>query len=231
MVHSLVSKFNYDPIERETRDDGVRFYIDPVHKIKLPSITTVLSRTGDHSGIEAWANYIGKKKADIIRDEAAGIGSILHEHLENYLLNIPRPDGDNLVYRIAKKLSDSMIQNGLLKITEVYGIEAPLYLDNLCAGTSDLIASYDGEISILDFKNSRKIKKEEHLQDYFAQLAAYALCHDQMFGTSINQGVILMVNRDAEFKEFIVQGDEFESHKIKFLERLDHFHQYIMETL
>jgi len=186
-------------------------------------VTTVLGQTGDKSGLESWRNHVGHAKADQIASEAADLGSIIHEHMESYVLNLERPSGTNLIYKLAKDMSDVLIDKGLSNLDELYGCEVSLYFPGLSAGSTDLIGIYKGREAILDFKNTRKMKKRNQIQDYFIQTSAYALFHDHLFGTDIKQCVILMVDRSNKFEEFIIEGNDLIDHKILFLKRLDEF--------
>ena len=85
-----------------------------------------------------------------------------------------------------------------------------LIAKGLYAGTSDAIGMYEGEEAIIDFKTSKKIKKEEWIEDYYLQCCAYAMAHNEMYDTNIKKGVILMVSRDNKFKEFVIEGARFE---------------------
>ena len=80
----------------------------------------------------------------------------------------------------------------------------------LYAGTTDCVGVHKGEEAIIDFKTSKKIKKEEWIEDYYLQCCAYAMAHNEMYDTNIKKGVILMVSRDNKFKEFVIEGARFE---------------------
>ena len=113
---------------------------------------------------------------------------------------------------MASKITEKFIISGLSSFTEVWGLEVGLILDGLHAGTADCLP---GKIindipSIIDFKTARRMKKREWIEDYFLQGCAYANAHIVvMFGTEINQVVILMVDRDLLFQEFVVKPAEF----------------------
>jgi len=80
------------------------------------------------------------------------------------------------------------------------------------AGTSDFIGVYKGKPCIVDFKQTNKMKKRAWIEDYFVQLAAYAVAHNHQHGTAINQGVILMVSQEGEVQEFVSVGREFDGY-------------------
>ena len=170
----------------------------------LPSVTTILSKTKDMTHLNEWRAAVGEEKAQQIVTEASGLGTSLHKNLENYILGEPLTGT-----LMAKALAQVIIKNGLSKVNEVWGTEVSLYSPELWAGTTDLIGLHNDIPSIMDFKNSRSDKKKEWIEDYFMQLAAYALSHNEMYGTDIQRGVVMIATRDARYQEFIIEGDEF----------------------
>tara|TARA_B100000242_G_C43032138_1_gene480965 strand:- start:1499 stop:1912 length:414 start_codon:yes stop_codon:yes gene_type:complete len=124
---------------------------------------------------------------------------------------------------MARKMTSKFVDLGLNKISQVWGLEVGLILDNLYAGTADCVGTYDDVPSLIDFKTARRIKKREWIEDYFLQGCAYANAHNVMFDTDIKQIVILMVDRDLIFKEFIVGKDEFKELTDKWKKRLIYF--------
>ena len=166
---------------------------------------------------------VGKAEAQRIVTESANLGTVTHKHLESYIEGVERPGGSNQVYQQAKELSDIIINKGFDKLNEVWGIEQGLCFPNLYAGTADMVCVYDGIPVIGDFKTSRKVKKKEWIEDYFLQGCAYANAHNVMFGTKIEQIVILMVDRNAIFQEFIVRPTEFNFLTRKWKNRLIEF--------
>ena len=115
---------------------------------------------------------------------------------------------------LAKSISSKFISSCLNGIDEVWGLESGLILDGLYAGTADCIGVYKGLPAIIDFKTAKKLKRKDWIEDYFLQCSAYANAHNVMFGSEIEQIVILMVDRDMVFQEYIVRPTEF-----KFLTR------------
>jgi hypothetical protein len=99
-----------------------------------------------------------------------------------------------------------------------------LYSDGLYAGTSDLIGIFDGAETIMDWKNTIKMKKREQLTDYRAQAAAYAIAHNEMFGTNIRQISIMMVDRDLNFEAFVFKDDEFDESVATWISRLEEYY-------
>ena len=115
-----------------------------------------------------------------------------------------------MVSVMAKQMSDLVINEGFTNIDEVWGTEIGLIAPGLYAGTTDCVGIHKGEEAIIDFKTSKKIKKEEWIEDYYLQCCAYAMAHNEMYDTNIKKGVILMVSRDNKFKEFVIEGARFE---------------------
>jgi CRISPR/Cas system-associated exonuclease Cas4 (RecB family) len=215
-------RYPYFTLERETNADGERMYA--TQDGPLPSVTTILSATADTSGLDAWRQYVGEAKANQIRDEATGLGTLMHEHLECHIQQIDRPRGSNLVRQMAKNMADQIISRGLVHVDEVWGFEIPLYYPGLYAGTADLLGQWNGAPAILDYKTTNKMKTKEQLTDYGCQLAAYALAHNELFGTEIQTGIIFMVSRDLKFEEFVFSGDEMKNLSKQWLDRVEQYY-------
>jgi genome maintenance exonuclease 1 len=143
----------------------------------------------------------------------------MHKNLENFILG--QPMGGSFM---AKALANVIIKQGLLKVNEIWGIEVSLYAKELYAGTTDLVGVHDGIPSIMDFKNSLRDKKKEWIEDYFLQCCAYSLSHNEMYGTDIKRGVIMIATRDAKYQEFILEGNEFDYYTQKWCERLEKYY-------
>ena len=92
------------------------------------------------------------------------------------------------------------------------------------AGSVDLVAKYKDKVSIIDFKQTNKPKQREWIGDYFLQMAAYGMAHDAVYGTNIEQGVIMMCSKDGFYQQFVIEGEEFRDAKHNFLRRLDGFY-------
>lgn len=125
-------------------------------------------------------------------------------------------------------MADCIQSNAWPQINEVWGQEVPLFYEGLWAGTTDLVGMHNGIPSIMDYKNSRKPKTWEHIENYRLQLAAYALAHNQMHGTDINRGVIFIcVRQDPEnlqYQEFVVEGEDFEEAKRMWIDRVEMYY-------
>lgn len=220
----ITPRHKYHELERVTHKNGKRYYVSP-EEDKLSSVTTILGATKDSKGLQEWRNWVGDKEADRIVKEAVGLGSLMHEHLENWMQGIPRPGGTNLVRKMATDMADTIINRGLVNVDEVWGIEEILYYPKLYAGTADLIGVHKGEPAIMDYKTARKMKKPEHVVDYYCQGAAYCLAHNELFGTNLRKVVLFMVTRECEYKEWVLEGEEFDAIEKQWIERLHTFYK------
>ena len=220
MIKKDFSKYEYPQLERVDLEIG-RHYLDSNNN-PVPSVTTVLSATSkSKDGIAQWRNRVGDEEADRIIKQSTDIGSSVHEAIEKYLKDEEWNDfGKSQNEYIAKKISHKFVDTGLNNITEIWGLESGLVLDNLYAGTADCIGEYNSIPTLIDFKTAKKIKKREWIEDYFLQGCAYANAHNVMFGSEIQQIVILMVDRDLIFQEFIVRPTEFKILTEKWKRRL-----------
>ena len=221
----ITKTFEY-PVLKRVEIDSARYYLDSLGN-PVPSVTTVLSKTSNKSdGIDQWKVRVGNEEAERIIKLSTDIGSAVHEAIENYLNNtLWDKFEDSLDQKIAKKISQKFIKDGLNDISEIWGLEVGLILDNLYAGTADCVGIYKDKESIIDFKTAKKIKKREWIEDYFLQCCAYANAHNVMFNTKIEQLVILMVDRDLIFKEFLVKPIEFKTLTGKWKSRLIKFNK------
>jgi genome maintenance exonuclease 1 len=222
----ITSKYNYTPCDRTTID-GKRHYCLPDGS-RVPSVTTILDRTKSAESVEAlaaWRRAVGAKKAQEITTEAANRGTRMHKWLENYVIDGTVAEPGTNPYSIqSHKMANKIITNGLVHATEFWATEAPLYYSGLYAGTTDLVGCWKSAPAIMDFKQSNKLKKKEWIDDYFVQLAAYALAHNEMHGTDIRTGVILMCTKDFEYQEFVIEGDEFDHWTNEWLKRVEQYY-------
>ena len=229
----IVQKYDYTPLNRETID-GKRHYCLPDGS-KVPSVTTILDRTKPQEKREALANWkraVGEQRAQQITTEAANRGTRMHAYLEMYANTADmQPLPGNPFAHPSWFMAAEIILKGLCHVDEFWGVEVPLYYSGLYAGTTDCIGVWKGQPAIMDFKQSNKVKKREWIEDYFLQLAAYAQAHDNMHGTNINNGVILMAVQPKtlsdgsldtpQYLEFEVSGDEFDYWKNEWNKRVE----------
>jgi genome maintenance exonuclease 1 len=226
-------RYNYTPLDRTTID-GKRHYCLPDGS-KVPSVTTILDRTKPAEAREAlarWRKSVGEQRAQEITTEAANRGTRMHAYLEHYVLTSEmKPLPGNPFAHPSWFMSAEVILNGLQHVDEFWGTEVPLYYSGLYAGTTDLIGTWKGQPAILDFKQSNKVKKREYIGDYFLQLAAYAAAHNEMHGTNINTGVILMAVQpkllpdgsydQPQYLEFVIEGEEFAYWADEWMKRVE----------
>ena len=193
---------------------------------KLPSVTTILSVTASdekRESLNKWKAKVGEVEADRIKNTAATRGTAMHSFLEHHL------NGQRLLDlsdegRAARNMAETIIKQGLGDLQEIWGNEVVLYYPDLYAGQTDLCGIYQGRDSIIDFKQSNKPKRDEWIEDYYLQGAAYATAHDCIYGTNIEQTVILMCTPDNFFQRFIVNGQRFKYYKSEWLRRLDAYY-------
>lgn len=210
-------------ILEKTEVKGFRYYLH--NNIKLPSVTTILSNTGDKSGLDNWRKYVGEQKANDIVKYASGVGSRLHTNIENYIKGVPIKYGGTEVHLLLKDMTELLINRAFPSISEVLGYEITLYYPFLYAGTTDLVAMHNNELSICDYKNAKKIKSEKYMEDYYCQLAAYIISHDELYNTKIKKGVIFMVSREREYKEYILDGNKLQKYKDIWLNRVENYYE------
>ena len=217
--------YEYPTLERVDLEIG-RHYLDS-NKKPVPSVTTVLSGTSKSTdALIQWRNRVGNEEAERIIRQSTDIGTAVHEAIENYLNGAYWNNFDETNdQQLAQKISTKFINDGLKGITEIWGLEVGLLLDNLYAGTADCVGMYENIPTLIDFKTAKKIKKREWIEDYFLQGCAYANAHNVMFGTNIEQIVILMVDRNSDFQEFIVRPTEFKFLTRKWKNRLIEFNK------
>ena len=166
---------------------------------------------------------MGTQHADRIRDISAMRGTSMHTYLEGYINDQRHLDLTSLGVE-AGRMADVVIRSGLGDLGEVWGTEVTLYYPGLYAGQTDVVGIYNGRESIIDFKQTNKPKQREWIDDYFVQLAAYAMAHNHVYGTAIQQGVILMCSKDGFFQKFEVFDKEFQGYMHTFLKKVEQYY-------
>ena len=220
------NKFTYPKSSRSLKN-GFRHYL--FNNKKLPSVTSILQATKseeDKAALENWKQRVGHAEANKIKNEASSRGSSMHLHIENFLKNRINESffEENEQYKnMAKEIIDKGIKG---KLEEIYGIEATLQNpEHRYAGTADLIGVYKGESVIIDFKQANSPKKSDYIQDYFLQLGAYTLAHDQVYRTKMKAGIILLCTKDILFQDFKIEGTELAMYQNLFLGRVKKFYE------
>lgn len=215
-----IDKYNYLNVSR-SEAHGSRTY--DVNGIRLPSVTTILSRTKDQTFLKEWKAKVGEQKAEEIKNLSSSRGTSMHKYIENYILNKGYEDLTNLGQE-AKSMAQKVIEVGLLPVSSYYGSEVTLHYPGLYAGSTDLVGVHNDMDTIIDFKQSNRPKRQEWVEDYFMQIAAYAMAHDYVHGSKIRQGVIMICTPDLYYQEFKFQDEELRRWKHKFLKRLDQYY-------
>ena len=217
-------KFEYPETVRGMVE-GLRHY--DINNEKLPSVTTILNQTQTAEKAEGLANWrarVGEAEAQRIMDQAAQRGTAMHTILENHIIGKNRLDFTD-VGQQAHKMADVVIEKGLCHLEEIWGSEVALYYPELYAGATDLVGVYKNAESIIDFKQTNKPKRREWIEDYMIQLGAYAMAHNYVYQTKIQQGVVLMCSKDGYFQEFIVSEKEFQKYQHEWLKRVDLYYK------
>jgi len=220
----FVGKFDYvgckqinDPVTRK------RVYQTPDGE-KLPSVTTILDKTKDKTHLIEWRKRVGEQKAQQITTEAAGVGTAMHSNLERFIVGEQRQPGNNPVHVQANKMADQIIEKAIVDINEVWAMEQSLYFPGLYSGTADLIGEYKGNPAVMDYKQTNKPKKEEWVEDYYLQLMAYTLAHNEVYGTDIKHGHIFMCSRNFEYQQFNITPDNFNKYHDMWLARVEQYY-------
>ena len=219
----VVNKFEYHTLKQITLENK-RLYETPDGS-KVPSVTTILSKTKDMTFINEWKQRVGETEAKRIVTEASGVGSAMHANLERYLIGEQRVPGSNLVHLQANKMADQIIQQALVDVNEVWGIEQALYFPGLYSGTTDLVGQYKGNPAIMDFKQTNKPKKKEWVEDYFLQLVAYSEAHNEVYGTNIREGHIFMCSRDLNYQQFDLEPTHYQYWLDQWLARVEQYYK------
>ena len=219
------NKFNY-PKSSRSIEDGLRKYL--LGGEKLPSVTSVIKSTmseEDKASLENWKERVGRKEANRIKNEASSRGTSMHSYIEDFLrgrINESFFESNAQYKNMAKEIIDKGIKG---KLEEIYGMETTLHYPEKYAGTADLVGVYQGQETIIDFKQANKPKKVDYIQDYFLQLGAYTLAHNVVYKTNITLGVILLCTVDNLFQDFKIEGPELLMYQNLFLGRLKKFNE------
>jgi genome maintenance exonuclease 1 len=219
------NKFTY-PKSSRSIENGFRKYL--FGEEKLPSVTSILQATKseeDKASLENWKERVGQKEANRIKNEASSRGTSMHSYIEDFLrgrINESFFDNNEQYIRMSKEIIDKGIKG---KLEEIYGMETTLYYPEKYAGTADLVGIYQGQETIIDFKQANKPKKVDYIQDYFLQLGAYTLAHNVVYNTNITLGVILLCTVDNLFQDFKIEGAELLMYQNLFLGRLKKFNE------
>lgn len=230
-------KFNYHELSRTT-EEGKRLYATPDGS-RVPSVTTILDKTKPEEKKQAlneWRKRVGVENAQKITTEAANRGTRMHTYLEHYVKEGELKDrGSNPFGWASHAMAQTVIEDGLINVDEYWGVEVPLYFPKLYAGTTDCVGIHQKDQSILDFKQTNKPKKAEWIEDYYLQLTAYALAHNEVYGTNIRKGVVLMCVKPPVddmgnplsrpvYQEFTLESKDFDYWSDAWWRRLEQYY-------
>lgn len=198
----------------------------------LYSVTTILSATKseeDKASIKAWQDKVGLEEAERIKNEAAELGTQMHEYIEEYLYT--SEDGLNLEFPEFKD-SKHYIQyrDAFLKPNNIEPllIEGRVYWQSSqgfgFAGSVDLVAKVNGELCIVDHKSSRKKKKREWIEDYELQVAAYTKAINKLYDLDIRKAFINVATAKS-FESFELDEYDLKEAWGKFYKRMKQFYK------
>ena len=219
------SKYTYVHASSNTVQ-GARTY--DVQGLRLPSVTTILAKTKDQSYLTNWKNKVGHEEAERIKNLSSKRGTAMHKFIEKYIQESGYEDLTPIGVE-AKPMAEKIIEIGFTPITEYYGSEVTIHYPGLYAGSTDLVCMHNDMETIVDFKQANRPKKEEWIEDYYLQIAAYAMAHDYVYKSHIRQGIIMVCTPDRYYQEFKFQDAELRKWKHKFLKRLDEYHEIMRE--
>ena len=220
-----INKYNYAHGTRST-ELGSRNY--EVAGYKLPSVTTVLGKTKDTSFLDSWIKRKGKTEAERIKNESSTRGTSMHKYLENYVLGKGYEDLTDLGQE-TKRMAEKVIEVGLAPVSEYFGSEVTLYYPGLYAGQTDLVGLHNDRETIIDFKQANRPKREEWIGDYKLQAGAYAMAHDYVHGSNIDQCIIMICTPDLYYQEFRIEGTILRKAKHDFLRRLNQYYDLMQD--
>ena len=222
------NKYNYLQGKQITDEEsGNRVY--DFNGSRLPSVTTVLNATKNQQFLKDWKAKVGEEAAERIKNLSSKRGTAMHKFLESYIEGVGYDDLTPIGCE-AKPMATKIIEVGLTPVSEYYGSEVMLHYPGLYAGSTDLVCLHNDLETIVDFKQANRPKKEEWIQDYYLQIAAYSMAHDYVYKSEIKQGVVMVCTPDLYYQEFKVSGADLRSYKHKFLKRLDMYHELKFDT-
>ena len=213
-------KYNYVRVSR-SETHGSRTY--DVDGTKLPSVTTILAQTKDQSYLDRWKAKVGHEEAERIKNLSSKRGTSMHKFIEKHITGVGYDDLTEIGQQ-AKPMAQKIIDIGLTPVSEYYGSEVSLYYPGLYAGSTDLVCIHNGKETIADFKQANKPKREDWIEDYFLQIGAYAMAHDYVHGSNIEQGVIMICTPALYYQEFKFDGKMMQNYRHKFLQRLSQYY-------
>jgi|TARA_R110000744_G_scaffold128546_4_gene235654 genome maintenance exonuclease 1 len=223
---------------------------DGGHKHTFPSVTTILSHTSDKSGLVNWRKRVGEAEADRISKLSMDRGSVMHRLIELYkLIDGTKDDRLNELKKLSKtdeevneygtefiiegwKMFMKFWNNHELffdRVAEVLESETFLWSSIGYAGTVDNISKMtDESILVIDYKNSRKPKRDEWIQDYYLQLASYYVAYYQRSRTIPNGAEIWIANElDDVPQVFKLTKSDIKHYFEEFRKRLNTYNEQL----
>ena len=207
---------------KQIAGDESRIYDIAGHR--LPSVTTILDKTKDKSFLTRWKAKVGEEEAERIKNHSSRRGTAMHKFIESFVEGVGYDDLTTIGQE-AKPMAEKIIEIGLAPVEEYYGSEVMLHYPGLYAGSTDLVCLHNGKETVVDFKQANRPKKEEWIEDYFLQIAMYAMAHDYVYGSKIEQGVIMVCTPDLYYQEFKTEGADLRAWKHKALKRIDMYNE------
>jgi ATP-dependent exoDNAse (exonuclease V) beta subunit len=214
-----IFKHNLVPVTELTTETigGQRYYVLPDGLTKLKSVTTLLGEKLDKTALLEWRKRVGEEEAQKVSTQAARRGTAIHGIAERYVLNEENFYRNEMPINVEsfkpiKQVLDEHVDN-------ILGIELPLYSKILgCAGRTDLVAEYKGIPSIIDFKTSRKLKKEEWIESYFLQSTIYSMMFEKIYNIEIPQIVIVIAVDDEKTPQtFVMERSRYVNRALEVL--------------
>ncbi len=189
--------------------NGQRYYVLPDGVTKLKSVTTILSEKLDKTALLEWRKRVGEEEANRISAQSTRRGNSIHKIAERYVLNEENIYQNEMPVNVE---SFQPIKSALdAHVDNILGVELPLCSKALgCAGRTDLVAEYDGKVSIIDFKTSKKLKKEEWIESYFLQSTVYSMMFERIYSISVPQIVIILtVDNERTPQTFVMERSRY----------------------
>lgn len=201
----------------KTQENGKRYYVTPNGK-KLPSVTTVIGAMKKDTILQ-WRERVGEEEANRVSRMASGRGNRVHLLAEKYLKN------EEINLKVEMPDSAVMFRSLLKSLTRINNIqyqEQTLWSEKIgMAGRVDLIAEFDGVLSVIDYKTSERVKKKEDIMNYFAQCTSYSLMYEELIGKPIDQIVVLMAVQNQ--KEPTIFVEKTKDHLDNLLEHIIYY--------
>tara|TARA_R110001592_G_scaffold162601_1_gene396206 strand:+ start:12262 stop:12999 length:738 start_codon:yes stop_codon:yes gene_type:complete len=231
---------------------GMRYY-EISKDYLLPSVTTILGKFSDKSGLDAWRKRVGRVEADRDSKFSANRGTVMHQMCEYYMLAegspwqklkaaqiqiIPFCEAEGFTeseYVLGRRLFYNFYNTqSFNRIKKIVSVEETLYSTKMggYAGRVDAIfLDNNDKLIILDFKSSKKPKRDDWITGYKQQISAYYIAYWEMTGKQPAGGEIWISNEiDSSPQIFKLDVEDIKKHGKEFLVMVDKFHKYVMHN-